>query len=617
MDEGVVMTNSARFSWALRARWLASTAVSLSAASAAAVPPLNTLYDFTPADGSAFEFSALIQASDGNFYGVSALGGRNEEGFVYKVNRTTGRITHLHDFDFSDGATPRGSLIQGADGDLYGTTEAGGANRSDYCYSGQYYQKGGCGTAFKVSLTGAFTKLHDFYTAADGYQAATNTGVIQASDGNFYGMAQVEFPTGWSSVFKMTPGGVVTPFFQFAADNSQGFGTHTGLIQATDGNLYGTTLGLSPSAAEYGTVFRLSLSGAFQTLYLFQGAPASGIGDGANPWGNLIEGTDGALYGTTYGGGTTAGNCYDGGCGTVFRITTAGDEKVLYRFTGSATDGEWPQNAGLAWVSDDTLYGVSSGNPYGVDGPPECYVGSIATAGCGIVFELTTAGKFTALHNFGSGDGSLGLFPMTSMILASDNNLYGVALLGGGYGDGTVYRVQRNAATPVLEISGIAPAGGPPGTTVVISGKGFTGASQVTFPTGRATPVPFTVQSDTEIEISVPTNGVSGAIGVTAPHGTTFSPVIFYLEPTISSLVPTRGHIGGSVNILGTHFDDITSITIGGATVTNWDFVTGGDTSIDAEIPEGAVTGPIVITNPGGSAISQVFTITDASRQTH
>ncbi len=115
----------------------------------------------------------------------------------------------------------------------------------------------------------------------------------------------------------------------------------------------------------------------------------------------------------------------------------------------------------------------------------------------------------------------------------------------------------------------------------------------------------------------MPTNGVSGAIGVTAPHGTTFSPVIFYLEPTISSLVPTRGHIGGSVNILGTHFDDITSITIGGATVTNWDFVTGGDTSIDAEIPEGAVTGPIVITNPGGSAISQVFTITDASRQTH
>jgi len=611
------MTICAGFARAVRALWPASAAVVLSATSAAAVPPLNTLYDFTAADGSAFEFSALIEASDGNFYGSSALGGKNEYGFVYKVNRTTGRITHLHDFDFTDGATPRGSLIQGSDGDLYGTTEAGGANRSDYCYSGQFYQKGGCGTAFKVSLTGAFTKLHDFYTAADGYQAATSTGVVQASDGNFYGMAQVEFPTGATSVFKMTPAGVVSLFVQFAADGSQGFSTNTGLIQASDGNLYGTTLGEEATAAENGTVFRLSLSGAVQTLYAFQGAPSSGTGDGANPWGNLIEGSDGAFYGTTYGGGTTEGNCYNGGCGTVYRITTAGAETVLYRFTGSATDGEWPQNAGLAWVSGGTLYGVSSGNPYGSFGPPECYVGLTDSAGCGIVFELTSTGKFTALHNFGSGNGALGLFPMTSMILASDSNLYGVALLGGGYGDGVVYRVQRNAATPVIEISGIAPVGGPPGTQVVVSGKGFTGASQVTFPTGRATPVDFTVKSDTEIELSVPANGVSGAIGVTAPHGTTFSPVTFYLEPTISSLVPTSGHVGGTVNILGTHFDDITSITIGGATVTNWDYVTGADTSIDAQIPKGAVTGPIVITNPGGSATSPVFTITDASRQTH
>ena len=584
-------------------------------APAAAAPPVNTLYNFAAADSGAGEFSALIQASDGNFYGVSALGGYQDNGYVYRVSRATGQLTHLHDFQFSDGATPRGTLIQGTDGDLYGTTEAGGANRSDYCYGGQYYQKGGCGTAFKVSLKGAFTKLHDFYTAVDGYQAATNTGLIQASDGNLYGMALVEFPTEATSVFKMTPDGTVSVFYLFAADGSQGSMTHTGLLQARDGNLYGTTEGDCCGPTENGTVFQLSLSGAFQTLYAFQGAPTNGSGDGSSPWGNLIQGQDGALYGTTFGGGTTTGFCIVAGCGTVYRVTTAGEESILHRFIGSALDGENPQNAGLAQTSNGTFYGVTGGNPFGVIGLQYCYVGVISTAGCGTLFEIGTSGKFIQLHNFGSGDGSNGLFPMTSMILASDHNLYGVALDGGGWGTGTVYRLQLNPETRVVEISGIAPAGGPPGTAVVISGKGFSGASQVTFPTGTtASPIGFTVVSDDEIDIVVPADGVSGAVGVTAPHGTTFSPVIFYLQPTITNLVPMSGPVGGSVTVQGTHFDDLTSITIGGAPVTKWDYVTSADTAINCEIPTGAVTGPIVVTNPGGSATGPIFTITAAAR---
>jgi hypothetical protein len=100
-------------------------------------------------------------------------------------------------------------------------------------------------------------------------------------------------------------------------------------------------------------------------------------------------------------------------------------------------------------------------------------------------------------------------------------------------------------------------------------------------------------------------------VSVTAPRGTTFSPTIFYLKPEISEIVPTSGPVGGSVTINGAHFDGITSITIGGAIVTNWDYVTG-DRSINAEVPVGAETGPIVVTNAGGSAASQTFTVEPA-----
>ena len=501
-------------------------------------PPLNTLYHFTPTDGTAFEYSSLIQASDGNFYGVSAFGGASEYGYVYKVSRSTGQLTHLHDFTYADGATPRGTLVQGADGDLYGTTEAGGANRADWCYGGQFYQKGACGTAFKVTLRGRFTKLHDFYTAADGYQAAANTGMIQASDGNFYGTALVEFPTETTSIFKMTPDGTVTVLYQFAADESQGYLSYTGLVQGADGYLYGTTSSGGGGTSPGGTVFQTSLSGQFRSLYTFRGVPSGGSGDGALPWGKLILGRSGAFYGTTFAGGITLGNCIVGGCGTVYKITPAGEETVLYRFSGSASDGEWPQNAGLAQTPDGSLYGVTGGNPYATIGAPLCYVGKVGTAGCGTLYKIDSVGRFKQLHTLSNGDGAYGLFPMTSMILAHDGNLYGVAMGGGGWGEGTVYRLLRNIQTPVVAINHTSPTEGAPGTSVFINGTGFTGASEVTFPTGAVTPIEFTVNSDSQITIVVPANGVTGAIGVTAPRGTTYSSTLFYVQPGTAETSP-------------------------------------------------------------------------------
>ena len=111
---------------------------------------------------------------------------------------------------------------------------------------------------------------------------------------------------------------------------------------------------------------------------------------------------------------------------------------------------------------------------------------------------------------------------------------------GGGWGEGTVYRLLRNIETPVVAISGTSPTEGAPGTSVFINGTGFTGASKVTFPTGAATPIDFTVNSDSQINIIVPANGVTGVIGVTAPRGTTYSPTFFYVQPSVAATSPVQ-----------------------------------------------------------------------------
>ena len=511
---------------------LALAAAGLSQASAAPLfPPLNTLANFAAGNSGAFELSALAEGSDGNFYGVSAFGGAGGYGYVYKVIRRTGRIIHLHDFSYTDGATPRGKLVQGTDGDFYGTTEAGGANMSDYCYAGQLYQKGRCGVAFKVSSGGSFTKLHDFYTAADSYLADPSNGMIQASDGNFYGIAMVDFPRVNAAVFRMTADGTTIPIYQIPSDLL----SYSGLIQGVDGYLYGTTGG---DGAAYGSgmFFRISLAGAFQSLHVFSGS------DGATPSGTLMQGKDGAFYGTTQYGGITTGHCIYGGCGVIYKMTTDGTETVLYRFTGSALDGEWPQYSGLVQTHDGSLYGTTGGNPYGDAGATYCYIGKIASSGCGTIYRITTAGQFQQLHSLSYGDSALGIWPLASMILASDGNLYGPTIAGGGWGAGTIYRLQLNPLTPVVAITGTSPASGPPGTSVTINGVGFTGTTQVTFPTGAATPINFSVISDTQIGIVVPGNGVTGAIGISAPRGTTFSPTLFTV--TTAGAMPAAPVVG-------------------------------------------------------------------------
>jgi uncharacterized repeat protein (TIGR03803 family) len=250
----------------------------------------TVLYSF-PA-GSSDPYTGLIQGSDGNFYGTTGAGGATDDGTVFKIT-PSGTETVLHAFAKSgtDGQIPYAGLIQGSDGNLYGTTYFGGAN--------------GLGTVFKVTLSGTETVLYSFAGGSDGEHPYG--GVVQGSDGNFYGTTYQGGASNLGTVFKVTPSGIETVLHTFTGGGSDGATPEAGVIQASDGNFYGVTL--VGGASNLGTVFELTPSGTETILHAFAGGS-----DGANPPANLVQGSDGNLYGTTGAGGTK-------GDGTFFKIT--------------------------------------------------------------------------------------------------------------------------------------------------------------------------------------------------------------------------------------------------------------------------------------------------------
>jgi uncharacterized repeat protein (TIGR03803 family) len=260
---------------------------------------VTTLYSFCSltncADGSG-PYGGLVLANDGNFYGTTSQGGAADgiSGTVFKIT-PAGKLTTLHSFANSDGASPSAPLIQATNGALYGLTQNGGSTNS--------------GTFFKITLSGSLTSLFSF----PGGTYLTGP-LFQASDGNFYATDELGGTYGYGRIIKFTPTGAFSILHSF--DSTDGSSPASGLLQASDGNLYGTTYeGGSNSSSSCpngcGTVFKISLAGALTTLHNFDST------DGANPIAALIQATDGKFYGTTYGGGT------GGGWGTVLKMTPA------------------------------------------------------------------------------------------------------------------------------------------------------------------------------------------------------------------------------------------------------------------------------------------------------
>jgi len=258
----------------------------------------------------------LIQGTDGNFYGTTSFGGLGF-GTVFKIT-PAGTLTTLYSFcsqaGCPDGDSPQARLVQGTDGSFYGSTVYGGSNATNG------------GTVFKITPFGQLTTLYSFCSqtdCADGSQPLE--ALIQASDGNFYGVTDggggsTSCTYGCGTVFKITPAGILTTLHAF----SSGDGSFpTGLVQGTDGNLYGTTNeGGTSTACAYGcgVIFSISTSGVFGATVSFE------YTDGAFPYhGGLVQDTNGRFYGTTAGGGAdTSCSFYVSGCGTVFSFAEAG-----------------------------------------------------------------------------------------------------------------------------------------------------------------------------------------------------------------------------------------------------------------------------------------------------
>lgn len=343
---------------------------------------LAALYSFCSqpncTDGYSPE-SGLILGTDGNFYGTTSVGGEDfGTGTVFKIT-PSGTLTTLHTFQGDDGIIPVGALVQASDGNFYGTTGGGGIFGN--CLLG-------CGTVFKMAPDGTLTTLHDFCSqpnCTDG--AGPNGGLVQGTDGNLYGTtvnggSRTSCSSlGCGTVFQITLEGTLTTLYSFCSQLycTDGDLPEAGLIQATDGSFYGTTLGGGNTSGDCnfyftygcGTVFKITAGGKLTTLHAFD------YSDGAAPNAALMQAIDGNFYGTAEAGGE---NCSGSpGCGTVFRITPVGALTTLHSFCSQANcaDGSYPYG-GLVQAPNRYLYGTTS----------EGGTSTNCSNGCGTVFSV-------------------------------------------------------------------------------------------------------------------------------------------------------------------------------------------------------------------------------------
>ncbi len=532
----------------------------------------TSLFDFDNADGARPYYVYLVQGTDGQLYGTAESGGgQSGTGTIYKI-ATDGTFTQLWTFcslsNCADGDLPTGGLVMGTNGNFYGTTA--NTNVSGGSQWG--------GTIFEITPSGTFTLLHTF-TGVDGSVPFAN--MILGTDGNFYGTTlyggnlSICGGLGCGTVFKITLQGKFTSLYSFTG-GADGQGPIGRLFQGANGNFYGTTI--ESGSGGFGTVFEITPTGKITTLYSF-----SNKSDGAAPYGGVIQTADGTLYGTTSGGGT-------GAYGTVFKLSSNRRLTTLYNFTGGS-DGAYPYS-GLIQASDGNFYGTTLG-------------GSTTNPG-GSVYEITAAGKFTTLYTFCSQPSCAdGGNPYGGGLLQStDGNLYGTTNDGGDLNsDGTIFKISNGLGPFVQTVMNFGKVGAP----VTILGTNLTGATGVSFNNAAAT---FTVNSTgTSISTTVPNGATTGLITVATPSGSLASNSTFKVTPQIKSFTPPSGPDGTSVTITGVSLTQTSRVVFGGVPATN--FTVNSDTEVTATVPTGAKTGRIMITTLGGSASSATsFTVT-------
>jgi len=452
---------------------------------------LTTLYNFCPQtgcpDGQSPQAS-LVLGADGSFYGTTSAGGDTNIcaygcGTVFKVT-PEGALTTLYSFcpqaGCADGEDPLAALVQGTDGNFYGTTAFGGA--SSYC--GLSF---GCGTLFKITPEGTLTTLYSFCRQTgcpDGL--SPEAGLVQATDGSFYGTtlqggaSSSSFcgSLGCGTVFKITPEGTLTTLYTFCTQPNCADGAfpYAGLVQATDGNFYGTAAsGGSNDYCRYGcgTVFEITGGDTLTSLYSFCSLPV--CADGAYPEAGLVLGSDGNLYGTTAGGGARNSTCGGNGCGTVFGLYVAGGDPFVETLPASGKVGA-PIN-----IVGNTLTGATR----------------VSFNGTAAKFQVVTYNRIATKVPAGATTGTIE-----------------VTTPGG-----TLRGVSSFKVTPQLR--SFRPKSGPVGTQVQITGVSVTQTSAVAF--GGVAVTQFIVNSDKQVTATVPAGAVTGPITITTLGGTVTS----------------------------------------------------------------------------------------------
>jgi len=437
-------------------------------------------------------------------------------------------VTSVFSFHGGDGAEPDRGLTQGRDGKLYGITGAGGLN--------------GGGTVFKFDLaTDTLTTLYNFCSqpsCSDGQDVPLGGGaLVLATDGNFYGTTQLGgLYSGCNqpgqtngTIFKITPAGVLTTLHSFSGSDGA---FPNGLVQGTDGNFYGTTQQCGANSAHLinaGTVFKMTRSGKVTTLYNFCSQPS--CTDGGTPGSAPIQALDGNFYGTTFGGGLSGG-------GVVYKITPKGKYTVLADVGGSpsgplvqASDGNFYGTAARAhsafkMASDGTLTPLGFVGSYPYAGLAEATDGNFyGTAyGSNTLFELTPDDIVTTLYTFCLVDCTDGNAPLAGLMQRTDGSLYGTTVAGGTSNDGTIFSLSVGLGPFVQAVT----YSGKVGKTIQFLGQGFTKASVVSFNGTLAT---RSVKSGTYLTAKVPAGATTGFVTITTLQGTLTSNKRFRVLP--------------------------------------------------------------------------------------
>jgi uncharacterized repeat protein (TIGR03803 family) len=628
-------------------RSLSISAVLLLAVTAATAQTYTNLYAYPGTDNNTSGItwpSVMSQGQDGDLYSTIQTNGSYQYGSVYKMS-TSGGYTLLYSFCgegspcASTGANPTGGVTLGWDGNLWGTTYNGG--------------KDGAGTAFKMTPAGDLTSLYSFTNGKD--DSAPTYTLLQGQDGNMYGVSEAQYEGQYGSFFKLTTKGKISAYpFDYTDGSSPNLP-----VQGTDLNFYGTTQGGGNAACACGVIYKATAAGKITVLHNFSGYVSSTQYDGARPIGILVEGADGSYYGTTYQGG-------EYNAGTVFKITPSGTYTLLHSFSFQAPtyDGQLPI-AGLTLGTDGNFYGTTAYGgtqnggaifeitPAGKETVlynfcvVSCYDGFIPTT----PMVLHTDGIFYGNTAGNSNGGSVfysfktKLKPFVKLVTWSGKDGASAEILGQGFTGTTAVSFNGIAAKfdnvsdtymtatvptgaltgPVTvttfssslksdrnflvtpQIASFAPTSGVVGTSVTITGVSLTQTTAVTIGTK---PASFAVDSDTQITATVPAGAKTGTtITVTTAGGAATSKAKFTVVPEVTSFTPTSGPTGTSVTITGNSFTGTTKVTFGGVAATS--YKAKSDTTVDALVPTGAVTGPIAVTTAGGTGTSTTkFTVT-------